>query len=113
MWQHTGELFITYLINRPQATKTGIIEGNNNRDYNNSRIGKPISEQDEWISSGILSNNVFYTPDTNSVLVPLGFVTGRVRVNRLLSLADEFYETYDIQPGDAMYVAPEDRVSVW
>ena len=39
--------------------------------------------------------------------------TGRCRVNRLLSLIDEFYETYDIQPGDAMYVAPEDRPRVY
>ena len=38
---------------------------------------------------------------------------GRCRVNRLLSLIDEFYETYDIQPGDAMYVAPEDRPCVF
>ena len=38
---------------------------------------------------------------------------GRCRVNRLLSLIDEFYETYDIQPGDAMYVAPEDRPHVF
>ncbi len=38
---------------------------------------------------------------------------GRCRINRLLSLTDEFYETYDVQPGDAMYVAPEDRPYVW
>ena len=38
---------------------------------------------------------------------------GRSRVNRILSLTDEFYRTYDIQPGDAMYVAPQDRPVVW
>ena len=26
---------------------------------------------------------------------------------------DEFYETYGIQPGDGMYLAPEDRIAVW
>ena len=26
---------------------------------------------------------------------------------------DEFYETYGIQPGDGMYLAPEDRITVW
>lgn len=36
-----------------------------------------------------------------------------VRVNRLLSSCDAFYDTYDVQPGDGMYVAPEDRVGIW
>ena len=38
---------------------------------------------------------------------------GRARVNLILSLIDEFYTTYDIKEGDAMYVAPEDRPYVW
>ncbi|MCR5761711.1 MAG: hypothetical protein K6F82_06975 [Sphaerochaetaceae bacterium] len=38
---------------------------------------------------------------------------GRVRINKIISLLDEFYEIYDIQEGDAMYVAPEDRPYVW
>ena len=38
---------------------------------------------------------------------------GRLRLNKILSLTDQFYKTYDIQPGDAMYVAPQDRLSVW
>ena len=38
---------------------------------------------------------------------------GRSRVNRILSLTDEFYTTYNIQSGDAMYVAPQDRPVVW
>ena len=38
---------------------------------------------------------------------------GGVRVNRLLPSCDAFYDTYDVQPGDGMYVAPEDRVGIW
>ena len=38
---------------------------------------------------------------------------GRCRVNKLFSLVDEFYTTYDIKEGDAMYVAPEDRPYIW
>ena len=38
---------------------------------------------------------------------------GGVRANRLLSSCDAFYDTYDVQPGDGMYVAPEDRVGIW
>jgi putative endopeptidase len=36
-----------------------------------------------------------------------------VRVNAVLPLFDEFYETYDIKKGDGMYIAPEKRVSIW
>lgn len=36
-----------------------------------------------------------------------------LRVNRVLSNFQEFYDTYDIQAGDGMYVAPADRISIW
>lgn len=36
-----------------------------------------------------------------------------LRVNIPLQNCDEFMETYQIQPGDGMYLAPEDRVNVW
>ncbi len=39
--------------------------------------------------------------------------TGNVRTNRALQSLDEFYEVYDINPGDGMYVAPEDRARIW
>ncbi|MCR4658038.1 MAG: M13 family metallopeptidase [Lachnospiraceae bacterium] len=36
-----------------------------------------------------------------------------LRVNVTLQQFDEFLETYDIKPGDGMYLAPEDRINVW
>jgi putative endopeptidase len=36
-----------------------------------------------------------------------------VRVDGILSSTDAFYTAYDVQPGDGMYVAPEDRVRIW
>jgi putative endopeptidase len=36
-----------------------------------------------------------------------------VRVNVTLQQFDEFLSLYDIQEGDGMYLAPEDRVTVW
>ncbi|MFA6848697.1 MAG: M13 family metallopeptidase [Lachnospiraceae bacterium] len=36
-----------------------------------------------------------------------------LRVNAVLQHYQEFYDTYDIQPGDGMYLAPEDRLKVW
>ena len=35
------------------------------------------------------------------------------RVNVTLQQFDEFIETYDIQPGDGMYLSPEKRIAVW
>ena len=36
-----------------------------------------------------------------------------LRTNVTLSQYDEFIETYDLHPGDGMYVAKEDRITVW
>ena len=36
-----------------------------------------------------------------------------LRVNVTVSQFDEFQNTYNIQPGDGMYVAPEKRILVW
>lgn len=38
---------------------------------------------------------------------------GRWRVNATLKNIDTFYDAFDIQEGDAMYLAPEDRVVIW
>lgn len=35
------------------------------------------------------------------------------RVNQALKNIDAFYEAFDIQPTDSMYIAPEERVVVW
>lgn len=35
------------------------------------------------------------------------------RANITLQQYDEFMETYDIKPGDGMYLSPENRVNVW
>ena len=40
---------------------------------------------------------------------PLHFL----RTNVTLQQFEKFYETYGIGPGDGMYLAPEDRISVW
>lgn len=37
----------------------------------------------------------------------------KLRCNRVLQTADEFYETYGIHPGDGMWTDPESRISIW
>ena len=36
-----------------------------------------------------------------------------LRVNVVAAQFPEFQETYGVQPGDGMYVAPEDRIAIW
>ena len=35
------------------------------------------------------------------------------RVNGIVANMDAWYEAFDVQPGDAMYIAPEDRIRIW
>lgn len=37
----------------------------------------------------------------------------RYRVNGIVSNMDVFYEAYEIEPDDEMYIAPEERVRIW
>ena len=36
-----------------------------------------------------------------------------LRCNVTISQFDEFIETYDIKPGDGMYVPEEERIRIW
>jgi predicted metalloendopeptidase len=35
------------------------------------------------------------------------------RVNQIVKNMDEFVESFDVKPGDGMYLPPEDRVKIW
>ena len=37
----------------------------------------------------------------------------KLRGSRALQSCDAFYEAFDIQPGDGMYLPPEARVQIW
>lgn len=37
----------------------------------------------------------------------------KLRVNGMIRNIDEWYEAFDVQPGDAMYIPPEERVRIW
>ncbi len=36
-----------------------------------------------------------------------------LRINITIQQFDEFYKTYDVKPGDGMYLEPEKRISIW
>ena len=35
------------------------------------------------------------------------------RTNGIVRNFDLWYETFDVQPGDALYLAPDERVKIW
>lgn len=50
---------------------------------------------------------------TEAMYISDSHPTGMLRTNVTLMQFDEFENTYDIQPGDGMYLAPENRITVW
>jgi putative endopeptidase len=69
---------------------------------------KKLFEANATIWRYTCTNQMYQLLATQDVHAPNKF-----RVNRVLVNFQEFYDTYDIKPGDALYLAPEDRVTVW
>lgn len=61
--------------------------------------------------------NVWAGVATEEILRRLALVdvhsAGHLRVNGGVAQCNAWYDAFNIQPGDALYVAPEDRVNVW
>ncbi|MBQ7434951.1 MAG: hypothetical protein IJV51_04020 [Oscillospiraceae bacterium] len=49
------------------------------------------------------------THQTLSAKHPLGYLRTNVSVQQF----EEFMDAFSVQPGDKMYLAPEERISVW
>ena len=50
---------------------------------------------------------------TDSTLLSDVHASNVVRVNAVVATLDQFYEIYGIEEGDAMYIAPENRLKLW
>ena len=79
-----------------------IAKGMPNADY------KLLFESNARIWRFTATNQAYQMLTSQDVHAPNKF-----RVNRVLLNFQEFYNTYGIQPGDALYLAPEKRVTVW
>ncbi|WP_028594582.1 M13-type metalloendopeptidase [Paenibacillus assamensis] len=84
------------------AAALQVVSEKSNPDYkaffeSNAKLWKSTTTKE---FAALLSKN-----DTHSA--------NKVRVNRTVVNFQEFYDTYGIKPGDGMYVAPQDRVSIW
>ena len=38
---------------------------------------------------------------------------GHIRINSVVQHIDEWYELFDVQEGDALYLAPKERITIW
>jgi len=38
---------------------------------------------------------------------------GKYRVNGIVRNFGPWYDAFDVKPGDALYLAPKDRVKIW
>ncbi|OQR54839.1 M13 family metallopeptidase [Bacillus sp. CDB3] len=38
---------------------------------------------------------------------------GKIRANKVAANTDDFYSTFGVKKGDAMYMAPKDRITIW
>ncbi|HIW71214.1 MAG TPA: M13 family metallopeptidase [Candidatus Levilactobacillus faecigallinarum] len=55
-----------------------------------------------------------YTPESlNTLLSTDSHAPAKARVNLQVQNLDDFYTTFDVHPGDGMYLAPEQRVHIW
>ncbi|RXZ83108.1 M13 family peptidase [Paenibacillaceae bacterium] len=53
-------------------------------------------------------------PELEQLLLTIdAHAPNKVRVNVGVANTDDFYSTFDVKEGDAMYIAPEDRVRLW
>ena len=57
----------------------------------------------------IISSREFEYSSLTQDVHPLHYL----RVNVTVQQFDEFYQTYHVQPGDKMYLAPADRLTIW
>jgi predicted metalloendopeptidase len=38
---------------------------------------------------------------------------GHIRINSVVQHIDEWYDLFDVQEGDALYLTPEERIYIW
>lgn len=79
-----------------------ILKGMKNPNY------KKLFESNAKIWHMTASEQTYQLLATQDVHSP-----NKYRVNQVIRNFKEFYNTYGVKPGDAMYLAPEKRVTIW
>ncbi|UKS24533.1 M13 family metallopeptidase [Paenibacillus sp. HWE-109] len=53
-------------------------------------------------------------PELEELLLTIdAHAPNKVRVNEVVANTDDFYSTFHVKEGDAMYIAPKDRITLW
>jgi putative endopeptidase len=88
--------------------------------YQMSLAGKPApvidgltGQQRFFMGWAQIWRRLYREPELRKRLVNDPHSPSEYRCNGILSNMDEFYECFGIKAGDAMYIAPENRVRIW
>ncbi|MCA9132263.1 MAG: M13 family metallopeptidase [Planctomycetales bacterium] len=88
--------------------------------YRMSLDGQPAREIDGltgeqrfFMGWGQVWRRLYREPELRKRLVQDPHSPSQYRANGIVSNMDAFYEAFSIQPGDPMYIAPENRVRIW
>ena len=74
----------------------------------------PDGDIEEFFTNYATIYRMKATPEYESLLLTVDVhAPNKLRVNVQVPNYSEFYDTFEINEGDAMYKAPEDRVTVW
>lgn len=74
----------------------------------------PDADFDAFFTSWAVIWRVRYTPEVEQYLLTIdSHAPNKLRCNLQLPLLEEYYDTYEIEEGDGMYIAPENRLSIW
>ena len=118
MAQHISDYYSTYTILQVHPIDGELTLGENLADISGVecilRIAQNNDQRQQILESYARIWSELVPKDTAlMLLVEDVHSPASVRVNAVVSLFDCFYEIYDVQEGDGMYVAPEDRVRRW
>ncbi|MDL2206400.1 hypothetical protein LJC33_05755 [Eubacteriales bacterium OttesenSCG-928-N13] len=73
-----------------------------------------IADLSEFFEGWATIWRVMMTPELEQLSLLIDtHAPGKLRTNVQVQLLDAFYDTYDVQEADGMYLAPEKRISVW
>ena len=118
--EHFVEYYSRFEVIDDVVQDSEITIGENMADFAGMQCVMDILEGDKEAQKEALESyaRVWARLGTEKYVTDVRFLSdvhsaANVRVDAIVSSLDQFYELYDIQEGDEMYVAPEDRLKLW
>ena len=118
--EHFVEYYSRFEVIDDVVQDSEITIGENMADFAGMQCVMDILEGDKEAQKEALESyaRVWARLGTEKYVTDVRFLSdvhsaANVRVDAIVSSLDQFYELYDIQEGDEMYVAPENRLKLW